>query len=115
MAEGHVLLLLHIGEIGLVQVTNIDRAALEEVRYDRAPLPNGGDVPLAALIGTLEAAGYRGWYEDETIARIPRRRAARGPGGVAGVVRSPLKDEVRFIVVVDGQKRISIPHYRAGP
>jgi hypothetical protein len=27
---------------------------------------------LAALVGTLEAAGYRGWYEDETIARIPR-------------------------------------------
>jgi sugar phosphate isomerase/epimerase len=66
------LIRAHIGEIGLVQVTNIDRAALQEVRYDRAPLPNGGDVPLAALIGTLEAAGYEGWYEDETIARIPR-------------------------------------------
>jgi sugar phosphate isomerase/epimerase len=66
------LIRTNIGEIGLVQVTNIDRAALEEVRYDRAPLPNGGDVPLAALVGTLEAAGYRGWYEDETIARIPR-------------------------------------------
>jgi sugar phosphate isomerase/epimerase len=62
----------HVDEIGLVQVTNIDRAALEEVRYDRAPLSSGGDVPLAALVATLEAAGYRGWYEDETIARIPR-------------------------------------------
>ena len=62
----------HIDDIWLVQVTNIDRAALEEVRYDRAPLPNGGDVPLASLVATLEAAGYRGWYEDETIARIPR-------------------------------------------
>jgi sugar phosphate isomerase/epimerase len=62
----------HVDSIGLVQVTNIDRAALEEVRYDRAPLPNGGDVPLAALVATLEAAGYRGWYEDETITRIPR-------------------------------------------
>jgi sugar phosphate isomerase/epimerase len=62
----------HVDEIGLVQVTNVDRAALEEVRYDRAPLPNGGDVPVAALVETLEAAGYRGWYEDETIARIPR-------------------------------------------
>ena len=29
-------------------------------------------MPVAALIGTLEAAGYEGWYEDETIARIPR-------------------------------------------
>jgi sugar phosphate isomerase/epimerase len=62
----------HVDAIGLVQVTNIDRAALQEVRYDRAPLANGGDVPLAALVATLEAAGYRGWYEDETIARIPR-------------------------------------------
>jgi sugar phosphate isomerase/epimerase len=66
------LIRTHVEAIGLVQVTNIDRAALEEVRYDRAPLPNGGDVPLAALIGTLEAAGYQGWYEDETIARISR-------------------------------------------
>jgi len=66
------LIRAHVDAIGLVQVTNIDRAALEEVRYDRAPLPNGGDVPLAALVAALEAAGYRGWYEDETIARIPR-------------------------------------------
>jgi len=62
----------HIDEIGLVQVTNIDRAALEEVRYDRAPLVSGGDVPLTAIVASLEAAGYEGWYEDETIARIPR-------------------------------------------
>jgi sugar phosphate isomerase/epimerase len=62
----------HIDDIGLVQVTNIDRAALVEVRYDRAPLATGGDVPVASIVATLEAAGYRGWYEDETIARIPR-------------------------------------------
>jgi sugar phosphate isomerase/epimerase len=62
----------HIDDIGLVQVTNIDRAALEEVRYDRAPLVDGGDVPLTAIVASLEAAGYQGWYEDETIARIPR-------------------------------------------
>jgi sugar phosphate isomerase/epimerase len=66
------LIRAHVDAIGLVQVTNIDRAALEEVRYDRAPLPNGGDVPLAAIVAVLEAAGYPGWYEDETIARIPR-------------------------------------------
>jgi len=68
----HGLIRDHIDDIGLVQVTNIDRAALEEVRYDRAPLPTDGDVPLAALVTSLEAAGYGGWYEDETIARIPR-------------------------------------------
>jgi sugar phosphate isomerase/epimerase len=62
----------HVDDIGLVQVTNIARAALEEVRYDRAPLPSGGDVPLGAIVAALEAAGYEGWYEDETIARIPR-------------------------------------------
>jgi sugar phosphate isomerase/epimerase len=66
------LIRTHVEAIGLVQVTNVDRAALEEVRYDRAPLASGGDVPLAALVVALEAAGYRGWYEDETIARIPR-------------------------------------------
>jgi sugar phosphate isomerase/epimerase len=62
----------HVDDIGLVQVTNIDRAALEEVRYDRAPLPSRGDVPLGRIVAALEAAGYAGWYEDETIARIPR-------------------------------------------
>src|SRR4051794_38627044 len=66
------LIRAHVADIGLVQVTNIDRAALHEVRYHRAPLPNGGDVPLADIVSNLEAAGYGGWYEDETIARIPR-------------------------------------------
>jgi sugar phosphate isomerase/epimerase len=61
----------HIQVIATVQLTNIDRAALEEVRYERAPL-DAGDVPVARIVRHLEAVGYRGWYENEVLARIPR-------------------------------------------
>jgi sugar phosphate isomerase/epimerase len=66
------LIRVHVDEIVSVQVTNVDSGAMEEVRYDRAPLPAGGDVPVADLVALLESSGYRGWYEDETIVRIPR-------------------------------------------
>lgn len=63
----------HVGEIVSVQVTNVDAAALEEIRYERAPL-EAGDVPVASLVGLLESSGYRGWYENETLMRTPRDR-----------------------------------------
>jgi len=61
----------HVGEIVSVQVTNVDTAALEEIRYERAPL-DAGDVPVASLVGLFESSGYRGWYENETLVRTPR-------------------------------------------
>ena len=67
------LLCEHVGEIVSVQVTNVDAAALAEMRYERAPL-DAGDVPVASLVGLLEASGYRGWYENEMLIRIPRDR-----------------------------------------
>jgi sugar phosphate isomerase/epimerase len=54
-----------------VQVTDVDVAALDDARYERAALGTG-DVPVASLVGMLESAGYRGWYENETLVRIPR-------------------------------------------
>ena len=59
-----------------MQVTDVDRAALDDIRYERAPLGTG-DVPVAALVGVLESSGYRGWYENETLVRTPRERATR--------------------------------------
>ena len=67
------LIRTHIDEIVSVQVTNVDAAALEEIRYERAPVDRG-DVPVASLVGLLESSGYRGWYEDETLVRTPRDR-----------------------------------------
>jgi sugar phosphate isomerase/epimerase len=61
----------HVDEIVSVQVTNVDTGALEEIRYERAPL-QAGDVPVASLVGLLESSGYRGWYENETLVRTPR-------------------------------------------
>ncbi|HEY8216947.1 MAG TPA: sugar phosphate isomerase/epimerase family protein [Acidimicrobiia bacterium] len=61
----------HVDEIVSVQVTNVDTAALEEIRYERAPFDRG-DVPVASLVGLLETSGYDGWYEDETIVRARR-------------------------------------------
>ena len=62
----------HIEVVATVQLTNVDSAALEEVRYERAPLEEG-DVPVAKLVRHLEAVGYGGWYENEVLARIPRQ------------------------------------------
>ena len=63
----------HVDAIVTVQVTNVDVSALDEFRYERAPLDTG-DVPVAAIVDLLEAAGYRGWYENEILTRIPRDR-----------------------------------------
>jgi inosose dehydratase len=60
-----------VDDIVSVQVTNVDASALHDVRYERAQLDRG-DVPVAALVGTLEAAGYGGWYENEILVRTPR-------------------------------------------
>lgn len=63
----------HVDDIVSVQLTNVDAAALEEIRYERTTF-DAGDVPIASLVGVLEAAGYRGWYENEVLARIPREQ-----------------------------------------
>jgi sugar phosphate isomerase/epimerase len=61
----------HVADIVSVQVTNVDSAALEDFRYERAPL-DCGDVPVASLVRLLESAGYRGWYEEEVLVRSRR-------------------------------------------
>ena len=61
----------HVDAVVSVQVTDVDRAALDDIRYERAPLGTG-DVPVAALVAVLESSGYPGWYENETIVRTPR-------------------------------------------
>jgi sugar phosphate isomerase/epimerase len=60
-----------VANIVSVQVTNVDSAALEGFRYERAPL-DCGDVPVASLVQLLESSGYRGWYENEVLVRTPR-------------------------------------------
>jgi sugar phosphate isomerase/epimerase len=60
-----------VDEVVSVQATDVDTAALDDIRYERAPLGTG-DVPVAALVGVLESSGYRGWYENETLVRTPR-------------------------------------------
>ena len=63
----------NIAEVVSVQVTNVDAAALADIRYERAPFEHG-DVPVASLVRVLESSGYSGWYENEVIVRIPRDR-----------------------------------------
>ena len=63
----------HVADIVSVQLTNVDATALAEARYERAPL-DSGDVPVAAFVRLLEAAGYRGWYEEEVLVRSRRDR-----------------------------------------
>jgi sugar phosphate isomerase/epimerase len=66
-----VLIRDRVSEIVSVQLTNVDSAALEELRYERAPLESG-DVPVASLVKLLESSGYRGWYENEVVVRSHR-------------------------------------------
>jgi len=63
----------HVADVGLVQLTNISRGALERLRYSRAPLPEG-DIPLRELIEAFDVAGYRGWYEHEVLTKEPEDR-----------------------------------------
>jgi sugar phosphate isomerase/epimerase len=59
------------GAIASVQVTNVDATALDDLRYERAPLEHGA-VPVASLVDLLESSGYGGWYENEVLVRMPR-------------------------------------------
>lgn len=61
----------NIDQVVTVQVTDVETAALNELRYEREQLGRG-NIPLQHLIGEIEAAGYRGTYEIEILARIPR-------------------------------------------
>lgn len=63
----------HVDEVVSVQVTNVDAAALEDIRYERAAFATG-DVPVARLVGLFESSGYCGWYENETLVSVPRDR-----------------------------------------
>jgi sugar phosphate isomerase/epimerase len=63
----------HVADIGTVQLTNISKSALDQLRYSRAPFPNGA-VPLRELVAAFDAAGYRGWYEHEVLTTKPEDR-----------------------------------------
>lgn len=59
------------GHIGSVQVDDVPADLLREFRYGRVQLGDGC-IPLPALIGALERAGFRGWYENEIGMRMRR-------------------------------------------
>jgi sugar phosphate isomerase/epimerase len=63
----------HVADIGTVQLTNISGAALDRLRYSRAQLDDG-EIPLRDLVVAFDAAGYRGWYEDEVLTKDPDDR-----------------------------------------
>jgi sugar phosphate isomerase/epimerase len=55
-----------VGRIGVVQLGQLDGAALADKRWVRAPFPDG-PVPMADIIRALDAAGFRGPYEHENL------------------------------------------------
>ena len=75
-----------------VHLKDVDAAMARRVRdgetsfgqavRDRMFRPLGdGDIDIAAMVDTLEAAGYRGWYvleQDVVLDGEPRRRRPRG-------------------------------------
>lgn len=63
----------HVADVGTVQLTNISAHALDRLRYSRAPLADG-EIPLRTLVEAFDAAGYRGWYEQEVLTTEPADR-----------------------------------------
>jgi sugar phosphate isomerase/epimerase len=63
----------HVDDVGTVQLTNVSSKALDARRFVRAPFDEG-EVPLRELIESFDAAGYRGWYENEVLTEEPEDR-----------------------------------------
>jgi sugar phosphate isomerase/epimerase len=61
----------YIGLVRLVQIANVDPAALRQERYARSCLAEG-DIPVPSLVRAIRDAGYQGPYELEVRIRMPR-------------------------------------------
>jgi sugar phosphate isomerase/epimerase len=60
-----------VDQIASVQIDDVPADSLRDFRYGRAQLGEGC-IPLAELVGAIEAAGFRGWYENEVGVRMRR-------------------------------------------
>jgi sugar phosphate isomerase/epimerase len=56
--------------VGLVQLDDVDGDALARHRYQRVAFGDGV-VPVTELVLALDAAGYRGFYENEIVLQMP--------------------------------------------
>lgn len=65
----------NVDAILTVQVTGVPNEALAEQRYSRCP-PWEGDIPVAATLAAIVAAGYDGWFEDEMVVSMAREQRA---------------------------------------
>ena len=61
----------NVGAVATVQIDNVPIAALQEFRYERCRLGEG-DIPLASILRSMDAAGYKGYYEIEIVMRLAR-------------------------------------------
>jgi sugar phosphate isomerase/epimerase len=60
----------HVQKLCLIQLANLDKEALAQRRWGRAPL-DAGVVPIADIVHRINAAGYRGAYESELLLDLP--------------------------------------------
>jgi sugar phosphate isomerase/epimerase len=68
-----VLFRTYVDRVGTVQLTNIASDAFDQRRYERAQM-DVGEIPLRDLVVSFDAAGYRGWYENEVLTAHPEDR-----------------------------------------
>jgi sugar phosphate isomerase/epimerase len=80
----------NVADIGTVQLTNISAHALDRLRYSRAPLADG-EIPLRELVQAFDAAGYRGWYEQEVLTTEPADRVQFGASRACGSTQSGVR------------------------
>ena len=109
----------HAGRIRHTHLKDVDatwagRVQSGEVTYTEAvrggmyrPLGQG-DVDIASIVGSLERAGYDGWYvleQDTILAGPPQAGAAGGPSGVQHTPREDVRASIEYLSAIAGALR----------
>jgi inosose dehydratase len=89
----------HHDRVGLVHIKDVNQrvadrllagelSLMEATQHGLFPAAGSGDVPIAAVVRTLERGGYDGWYVLEQDVALTEGEPAAGEGPVHGVRRS---------------------------
>ncbi len=98
----------HADRVGHVHLKDVDAGLAEQVRTGRITYMQGvqqglyvplgaGEVPIAQIVATLEAAGYTGWYVLEQDTSLPDGSDAQVAASLGDVVAS-----LRYLAEVTG-------------
>jgi inosose dehydratase len=105
----------HAGRVGLVHLKDLNPAVAQRLNAGELSLMGAvqeglfpslgqGQLPLAAVVTTLEQAGYRGWYVIEQDCALTGAPPPEGQGPILDVRRSVtfLNDDIPTLAAGDG-------------